>query len=175
MKNKNFLIYGVFLFITYSAFSIDGNISSVYLTDELKFSKESLSFVKMISAPANIVCSILSGYMSGEKPFTCMRYITLVMIGMCCYNIFVLLGNFPKKPEDQQSFWNLVHVGTTVLVKELIDNFWFTTSFAVITKIVDKRVAGIHITLLASITNLSQFSHKFYIFSLVQKFGIFYP
>ena len=66
-------------------------------------------------------------------------------------------------------------MGSTVLVKELIDNFWFTTSFAVITKIVDKRVAGIHITLLASITNLSQFSHKFYIFSLVQKFGIFYP
>ena len=46
-------------------------------------------------------------------------------------------------------------MGTTVLVKELIDNFWFTTSFAVITKIIDKRVAGIHITLLASITNLS--------------------
>jgi len=60
-----------------------------------------------------------------------------------------------------------------VIFSELADVFWFTTSNAVIYKVTDKRIAGIHITLLASMTNWAQFLHKFYLFSLVDLFGIF--
>lgn len=61
------------------------------------------------------------------------------------------------------------------LLTELTGNFWFTTNFAIVMKIIDKRIAGIHITLLASLTNYVQFCHKFYIFELVDRFGIFLP
>ena len=60
-------------------------------------------------------------------------------------------------------------------MNQLADVFWFTTSNAVIYKIVDKRIAGIHITLLTSMTNWAQFVHKFYLFKLVDMFGIFVP
>lgn len=68
-----------------------------------------------------------------------------------------------------------MHVTAVVLITELAQNFWFTTSFVIVAFIIDKRIAGIHITLLASIINLSQFSHKFYIFAIVDRFGIFVP
>lgn len=46
-----------------------------------------------------------------------------------------------------------MHYTAVVVSVELCDVFWFTTVNAVIYKIVDKRIAGIHITLLASMTN----------------------
>ena len=61
------------------------------------------------------------------------------------------------------------------LATELSGNLWFVTLFAIIFKIVDKRITGIHITMLASLTNQCQFVHKFYIFELVERFGIFIP
>merc|ERR1712166_71988 len=74
-----------------------------------------------------------------------------------------------------QSNWNLMHYTAVVVSVELCDVFWFTTVNAVIYKIVDKRIAGVHITLLASMTNWAQFLHKFYLFKLVDAFGIFTP
>jgi len=90
-----------FLWTTYAPCTIDQNISDVYLTDELKFSKESLSFVKMISAPANIISSLISSYISSEKPFTYIYYTTLVCIIISLYNVLVLCQFFPKDPEAQ--------------------------------------------------------------------------
>lgn len=43
------------------------------------------------------------------------------------------------------------------------------------TKITDKRISAIHITLLVVLNNLSEFMHKFYIFHIVDMFGIFLP
>lgn len=57
---------------------------------------------------------------------------------------------------------------------ELSYNLWFNTLFVILFKITDKRITGIHITLLASLTNFCQFMHKFYIFELVDRFGIFH-
>ena len=42
-------------------------------------------------------------------------------------------------------------------------------------KIADKRISGVHITLLAVVNNLSSFVHKNYIFMVVDNFGIFLP
>ena len=49
----------------------------------------------------------------------------------------------------------MLHVTVFQLINELAGNIWFVSSFAIVSKIIDKRLAGIHITLLASITNLS--------------------
>ena len=94
---------------------------------------------------------------------------------MSCYSIFVLLRTFPSDPLEQQSPFNIFHVTAVILLTDLAQNFWFTTVFVIVASIVDLRIAGIHITLLASVVNLSQFFHKFYIFQLVDNFGIFGP
>lgn len=89
--------------------------------------------------------------------------------------VFVLLGTFPTDQAEQQNPNNLLHVTAVTLATELSANLWFVTLFAIIFKIVDKRITGIHITLLASLTNQCQFVHKFYIFELVDRMGIFIP
>lgn len=47
---------------------------------------------------------------------------------------------------------------------ELVNNFEFATMFAIMMKIADKRIAGMHITLLGVLSNMSEFVHKFYLF-----------
>ena len=56
-----------------------------------------------------------------------------------------------------------------------MQNFEFVTAFAIMMKITDRRISGIHVTVLAAMYNFGEFIHKFYIFKLVDAFGIFYP
>lgn len=42
-------------------------------------------------------------------------------------------------------------------------------------KLTDKRISGIHVTVLAAVYNLCEFLHKFYIFKLVDLFGLYTP
>lgn len=42
-------------------------------------------------------------------------------------------------------------------------------------KYTDKRISGIHVTVLAAMYNLCEFLHKTYIFKLIDMFGIFAP
>ena len=50
-----------------------------------------------------------------------------------------------------------------------------TGAFAVYLQICDKRVAGVYITLLATINNMSSYIHKLYMFSAVEYFGLYWP
>lgn len=155
LTKKSLLTYFVFIVLTYSANTINQNISQVYLTDELKFSKESLSSIRIISAPANILASIMSGYLSASKPFTFMYQMSLLCVVVSSYAVLVLIWNYPKDPVEQHTPFNLGHMTAVTLANEIAQNFWFTTSNAIIMVIADRRIAGIHITLLTSLTNFS--------------------
>ena len=98
LSNENLKIYILFLIITCACYSIDSNVSQVYMTNELKFSRESLSLMKIVSAPANIICAIVSSYLSSERPFRFFFQITIVCMCLSCYSILVLLRNFPTDP-----------------------------------------------------------------------------
>lgn len=91
MSNPNLLKYLIFLFFTCACYSIDGNVTSVYLTNELNFSKESLSLVKIVSAPANIIVAFVSGYFASSKPFTYFFYTSVFCIFSCSYSVLVML------------------------------------------------------------------------------------
>ena len=39
----------------------------------------------------------------------------------------------------------------------------------------DKRISGLYITLMATLSNLTYFVHNYYIFWVIETFGIFYP
>jgi len=53
------------MFIAKAAYAIAGNVSEVYLTNDLGFAKESLSIIQVICTPLNIIFAGLSGYLSG--------------------------------------------------------------------------------------------------------------
>ena len=125
----------------------------MYLTNELKFPKESISGMMMVSAPANILMSIISGYFSAKSPFKYLYYCSVVCVFVSSYSILVLIRTFPTDLTEQQSPFNLVHIGSVMLINELANSFWFTSVNAIVLVIADKRVAGMHITLLTSMTN----------------------
>lgn len=66
-------------------------------------------------------------------------------------------------------------MSVVALVTELVSNFEFVTSYALMIKITDKRISGIHVTLLAVLNNLASLVHKLYIFYMVDMIGIFIP
>jgi len=127
-----YITFVMFLIATCACNSIDSNVSQVYMTNDLKFSRESLSLVKVVSAPANIVCAILSSYLSSAKPFKFFYYTTCWCMFMSCYSIFVLLRTFPSDPLEQQSPFNIFHVTAVILLTDLAQNFWFTTVFVIV-------------------------------------------
>lgn len=96
LRNRNSVIFLGFMFTTCATYMIDQNLSPVYLTNELKFSREKLSFVKVISAPANLICAVFSSHLAAKKPFTFLVYISIFRIFAHSYSVFVLLGTFPK-------------------------------------------------------------------------------
>jgi len=71
------------------------------MTNDLKFSVESLSFVKMISEPANVIVAFVSSFLSKEKPFAMMVNVTYLCIFISSYSVFVMIGTFPTDQADQ--------------------------------------------------------------------------
>ena len=90
-----------------------------------------------------------------------------------CYSVLVLLGTFPAK--DDMTIWTTVHVTVVTLVTDLVQNFEFVTAFGILLKFTDKRISGIHVTVLAALYNQCEFLHKLYIFKVIDAFGIYYP
>ena len=72
LKKREIQVFFLFQLITCSANTINNTMAQVYLTDELKFPIGSLSQLKLVSTPANLLCSILSGYLTSLRPFRCM-------------------------------------------------------------------------------------------------------
>jgi hypothetical protein len=91
------------------------------------------------------------------------------------YTILVLFGFFPSDPALIESPWTIAHVIVVALLSTLAGSCLDTANFSVMFQICDKRVAGVFITLLATLTNLSMYVHKLYIFTTVEYFGLFWP
>lgn len=163
-----------YLAAAYSVFAIPQNLSQVYLTKELAFSRESVGVIKTILIPFNLFLPFVTSLFSQERPFALMVNMNIVGTIIYSYCMFALY-TFPTEQEAQQSFWNLFHYAVCQIAQDLTGNLRFVTLFAILFKITDKRIAGIHITLMASLTNQCSFMHKFYIWRLVDHFGIFYP
>jgi len=68
-----------------------------------------------------------------------------------------------------------VHVTIVHLLGDLISEFEFVTAFGILLRFTDKRLSGIHVTVLAAMYNIGSFLHKLYIFKLIDVFGIFKP
>ena len=127
-------------------------MSSVYLTSELGFSKERLSFINLALGPCEMLTTILSSYLAAERPFNVLYKITLFQIFAKSYMLLVLCQTFPARPELQTDA-HIWHMAVVKMLVDLSDNVQFVIMFAIVSKVVDKRITGMHITLLASLIN----------------------
>ena len=145
----------------------------MYLTNDLGFPKETLSLITVVCTPINIVFSFVSGYLASAAPFKIQTFILIVGILVNTYGVMVLLGTFP--PKDEMTIYTTIHVTVVMLISDLVSNFESVTAIGILFTFTDKRISGIHVTVLASMYNLCEFLHKLYIFKLIDSFGIYHP
>ena len=117
--------------------------------------------------------AVISGYLASTKPFAIQSWTLLIGMLVNSYGVLVLLRTFP--PEGEITMYTTIHVTVVTLAADLVGNFEFVTAFGILMKYTDKRISGIHVTVLAAIYNLCEFLHKLYIFKLIDHFGIYYP
>eukprot|EP00347_Sterkiella_histriomuscorum_P017778 403348030 len=171
LSNKYILSINMFYLILNAGLAIDGGVSQIYLTNELGFSKENFSLIQLISAPTEILYSLIGGYFNSKSPFKFTLYMSILCLFTSSYTILVLFATFPKEP----STWTFIHVIGLTLFKSFVQTCFFTAKFATVFRICDKRISGLFITLMATLSNLSYSIHKLYIFKIVEYFGIFIP
>ena len=152
---------------------VGGNVGHVYLTNDLGFDKENLAFVSLITTPAWIVLSLVAGYFVSKRPIKTFYFAQFFRVFFESYYVLGLLGNFPDK--ENQTNWTIVHIAGVSIISSFEGTFSFVSSMAFINQVTDKRVSGIHITMLAALSNFSYFVHKVYIFEVIERFGIFVP
>lgn len=173
LQNRALQTWFIFSFFCSACHSISGNVTSMYLTNDLSFPKETLSMIRVVSTPLNILLAGLSGYMATGDPFPLVAKAKLLHMLCSSYCILVLLWTFPDKESISQ--WTTAHVLSVNLFSDLLSGFEYVAAFGILFSRTDKRISGIHATVLASMSNMSSYLHKFYIFKLIDLFGIFYP
>lgn len=67
------------------------------------------------------------------------------------------------------------HVFVVSFLMDLLGEFEFTMVVGVLFARTDKRVSAIHVTILGALLNMTGFSHKLYLFYMVESFGVFMP
>jgi hypothetical protein len=173
LMNRHIWIWWLFKAICNSVAIIGASVGQVYLTNDLGFDKENLAFVKLITAPAGIIVSMLSGYIISKEPIKTYYYAMFFSMVFDTYHILFMLRTFPEK--DQVTNWTIAHVACVNTIHSIQGNFTYVSLFAFIMRVTDKRISGIHVTMLASLSNFAYHIHKFYIFSFIERFGIFAP
>ena len=173
INNRTLQVWFTFVFICKASNSIFNNVASVYLTNDLGFPKETLSLIQIVCTPLNILLGGVAGYLASNKPFVIHSWAIFIEMALNTYGVLVLLATFP--PVEEFTIYTTAHVTILTLLNDLVSNFVFVTEFAILMKYTDKRISGIHVTVLAAMSNLSSFLHKTYIFKLIDVFGIYYP
>ena len=152
---------------------IYSNIGTVYLTNDLGYDKENIAFASVVTTPLNICFSLYVGYLASKSPIKCITYSLIFNILSSTYAVLYMFQYFPTKEEI--SNLTIVHVAFVNCMMSFNYNFGYVADFGMIMKVTDKRISGIHVTVLAAISNFSSFVHKFYIFYVIEHFGIYIP
>lgn len=90
------------------------------------------------------------------------------------YDVNVQLALYPLIGEAD-SWQNISHVIASNTLNSICANAQFTATFTIIMRSADKRILGLHLTLLASISNASFLIHKVYIYKVIDLLGLFKP
>ena len=128
--------------------------------------------ITVVCTPLNILFAFFASYLASNKRFALHSNALFLEMALNTYGVLVLLATFP--PVEEISFITTVHVTILTLLVDLVGNFVYVTEFAILMANTDKRISALHVTVLGSMSNLSSFLHKTYIFKLIDLFGIYY-
>jgi hypothetical protein len=64
VKNKNLQLWFAFILACKSAAAINGNLTQVYLTNDLSYPKEDLAFIRLCCMPGSLIVAVLAGYLT---------------------------------------------------------------------------------------------------------------
>lgn len=173
VSNKNLRIWFLFKLGTAAAQSIYDNVGGVYLTSDLGYDRENHAFAGVVTKPIDIALSFVIGYMASERPLRLLATNMLVGILTSTYAVLYMMAYFP--PKEEQDHLTFLHVTLVDFLAKSNSTFAFVADFALIQMVTDKRLSGIHVTCLATVSNQASFFHKLYIFRLIDSFGIFIP
>jgi len=97
LTNRNTLTWFFFAAVSGAASAIPNNIFEVYITNDLGMAKESLSLMRLLFTPLNIVLAFFSGFFTSKMPFRALRLAILFDILLNAYGMFYIIGTFPEK------------------------------------------------------------------------------
>lgn len=164
--NKHMWTWWLFKCFCNSVSVVGGSVGTVYLTNDLGFDKENLAFVSLITTPAGIIISLVAGYFVSKNPIKTYYYAFFFSMIFDTYYILYMLRYFPEK--DQVTNHTIWHIATLSIISNFEGTFSFVSGFAFIMNVTDKRISGIHVTMLAALSNFSYFVHKFYVYDVVE-------
>jgi len=98
------------------------------VTNDLGMPKESLSLIRLLFTPLNIVLAFFSSYLTAKAPFKAIRLAYAADMLVNAYGILVLAGTFPAR--DKISNLTVIHVSIYMLVVNLIQTFEMVSTFA---------------------------------------------
>ena len=173
VMNKYIWTWWLFKVFCNSSAQVGSSVGSVYLTNDLGFDKEDLAFVSLITTPVGILISIAAGYLVNKRPIKNYYICFFISFVFDAYYILYMLRTFPEK--ENRTNWTIAHVAAVSIISSFESSFSFVSSYAFIMRVTDKRISGIYVTMLAALSNFSYHIHKFYIFELIERFGIFVP
>lgn len=93
-----------------------------------------------------------------------------ILIAYCTYVVYFFCPNYELTKEI--TFATHLHIGSIIILGELLKIANMTVFFAVIFKVADQRMAAFHVTLLATLYNISYLFHKIYIYKLMELVGL---
>jgi hypothetical protein len=175
LMNKNTRIFYFFVFVYRFALSVQAYIGKVYLTDDLGYDKIVLSQMRVICTPISIMLCSRFGYLAKQEPFENMFRMAVLYVIMCSYYVLVLLYTMPTSKEEQESTFVYCHMLVVSLIFDVLGEIESTIVYGILFKRTDKRCSAIHVTIFASLLNMTYFMHKLYIYYLVEYVSIFLP
>lgn len=161
----------IFYVASKSCYAIAENIGQIYLINDLKFSKDDLNMISILTMPINVLFSFLLGHFGKSTPFKLYYLSTLLYMATTIYVIFVLFLFFPEEITN----YTIMHVIVVVIAQDVINTLQFSANMTIVFNICDTRMPGMYITLLTSLNNMGSIIHKTYVFLLVEYFGIYGP
>ena len=163
----------LFLVIHRLGYFVPDLIVSLHLLEEKKFSKSMYSYFTVIILPIELLAPIVSGFMTRKKPLQVMKMSLIAEVFLFLLYINVFLVYYTEIQEFSVPIFNslvffFIFTAKLIMIMKFSDVVGFFMSRA------DKNIST-HITLFATIYNLSSQTQKYYGYRLVDKFGLQIP
>jgi hypothetical protein len=173
LMNKN-LHYLVITWAGYKLFSCFDAVSTIYLLQEKNYDQMKYSFISAISFPIRIILSFMVSKKVYDNPFKFLYYCQF-----CCIPLSLIYINLVLFYYDDLMAYNPMLFDICLLLTTLVSSVLCAVSsacaFAQFSKVCDTEIAGTHITIFTSLSNLTGSIPLLYCYRIIDSYGMFVP